>query len=378
MTYARLKGVTCIVLLIAVFSLISTDLPVAADYPEISGPCNPSFPKDHASHPEYRTEWWYYTGNLKSAAGELYGFQLTFFRLRTAPPASGERPPGNISSWRAGQLYAAHAAISDISSGVFRHSEKTSRGALEMAGVKEGDGRVEVFVHQWRATIMPELHSLSADEPGFSFSLDLRPAKEPVLHGDSGYSRKGEEPSESSCYYSITRFEAKGKVAIDGIEKEVQGTAWMDHEFASAPIAPNIAGWDWFSIQLSDGSDLMLYLMRNKSGGYSAVSSGTFVGKDGRTVHLSVQDFRAQVLSEWKSPHTGAVYPASWLIEIPLLGLRLNVSPNLTDQEMQTPLSARITYWEGSVRAEGTGRGGHPVSGAGYVELTGYAGPMEF
>ncbi|MHC1727634.1 MAG: lipocalin-like domain-containing protein [Syntrophobacteraceae bacterium] len=376
--YPRMPSGTGILILIAVLISCLPGATSATDYTAVTGPCSLSFPADHASHPDYRTEWWYYTGNLVSDEGRRYGFQLTFFRFRTMPASTADGQAKGSSAWRTSQIYAAHAAISDISSGTFHHSEKLSRTALDLAGTREQDGRVEVFLTQWRATITPEFHNLTAGEPGFSFSLDLYPEKPPVAHGESGYSKKGEDAGEAGCYYSITRFKATGNVTIDGREHRVHGTAWMDHEFSSAPMNPDVAGWDWFSLQFSDGSDLMLYLMRKKSGEHSAVSNGTFVGEDGKPVYLSVDDFHVKVLNNWKSPRSGAVYPASWLLEIPLLGLRVTIVPNMADQEMQTPLSTRITYWEGSVKAEGTGKEGVPVTGAGYIELTGYAGPAEF
>jgi predicted secreted hydrolase len=198
------------------------------------------------------------------------------------------------------------------------------------------------------------------------------------LHGDSGYSRKGDKPEEASCYYSVTRLQAGGKISIGGREARVSGTAWMDHEFSSAPLSPKLAGWDWFSLRFQDGSDLMIYLMREKDGRFSPVSSGTFIGNDGRVVHLASGDFRIEPLKTWKSPHSGAIYPAAWLLEVFPLDLKAEVLPNLADQEMQTPESTRVTYWEGGVSARGTIAQGKPVSGEGYVELTGYSGEKVF
>ena len=191
-------------------------------------------------------------------------------------------------------------------------------------------------------------------------------------------SSKGEEPGEASCYYSISRLEAVGKVTVGGREKPVRGTAWMDHEFMNAPLNPRFAGWDWFGLQFSDGSELMVYLMRDKNGGFSPVSSGTFVDREGNPTRLSAGDIRVQVLKTWKSPHSGVLYPASWLMEVNPLDLRINVIPNMAGQEMQTPGSTRITYWEGSVKAEGAGAQGRAVVGEGYVELTGYDGAVAF
>jgi len=346
----------------------------AADYPSISGPCSFSFPRDHACHPDYRIEWWYYTGNLRAEDGARYGFELTFFRVRTVPAEKQGVCSAKPSAWRADQVFIAHAAVSDISSNKFLHSEKMSRAALEMAGTREAEGRFEVFTGNCNAAITPEVHHLCARAAGFSFNLDLVPRKRPVAHGESGRSLKGEDPGDASCYYSISRLDASGDVAVGGRDMPVSGTAWMDHEFLNDPLNPRFAGWDWFGLQFSDGSELMVYLMREKSGEYSPVSSGTFVDREGNTTRLFSTDIRLRPLREWKSPRSGAFYPALWLLEVIPLDLRINIIPNMADQEMQTDGSTRITYWEGSVRAEGSGAQGRSINGEGYAELTGYDG----
>ncbi|MGO9017327.1 MAG: lipocalin-like domain-containing protein [Syntrophobacteraceae bacterium] len=359
------------------FCPVQTSSP-AADYPSVSGPCNLRFPLDHASHPDHRVEWWYYTGNLLSDDGARYGFQLTFFRIRAVPVQDEKVSSATPSAWRADQVFIVHAAISDISSNEFAHSEKMSRAALQLAGAREREGRFEVFVNGCEAVIAPGLHHVSAKAADFSFALDLVPLKNPVVHGEPDVSSNLDGPREAGCYYSISRLEAAGSVTVGGRERPVHGTAWMDHEFKSAPLDPRFAGWDWFSLNLSDGSELMIYLMREKTGGYSPVSSGTFVDREGKPTWLSSKEFRVSVLDTWKSPHSGALYPALWLLEVIPLDLRIKILPNMADQEMETPGSTRVTYWEGSVRAEGSGAQGRAVTGEGYVELTGYAGPVEF
>lgn len=351
---------------------------LAADFPSITGPCGLVFPRDHGAHPDYRTEWWYYTGNLHSESGERFGFQLTFFRVRTTPPGTGEPNPERVSAWRTCQIIAAHAALSDISGKVFLHSEKISRAALQLAGTGEDGDTFLVWLDDWMASISPDMHKLDARTPEFAFRLELAPLKRPALHGNSGYSLKGEGAGEASCYYSITRLRVDGRLSVLGREKRVGGTAWMDHEFSSAPLGSQFAGWDWFSLQLKDGSDLMIYLMRDKMGRFHTISSGTYIAKDGRVVHLSSSDFRIEPLKTWKSPHSGASYPSLWRIEVFPLDLRLTVEPNLDDQEMQSPESTRVTYWEGTVSAKGTVADGVPVTAEGYVELTGYAGDTVF
>jgi len=351
----------------------------AADYPSVSSPCNFSFPRDHASHPDYRIEWWYYTGNLRAEDGARYGFQLTFFRVGTVQAHKERLSPGKPSSaWRADQVFVVHAALSDISANEFLHSDKMSRAALGLAGAGESEGRFEVFAGGCNAAITPSLHRLRAKTADFSFSLDLAPFKAPVAHGDSGWSIKGEGPGEGSCYYSVSRLEVSGNVSVGGRQRRVRGTAWMDHEFSSAPLNPRFAGWDWFGLQFSDGSELMVYLMREKNGKYGPVSSGTFVDRQGKPARLFAGDFRLQTLDTWKSPHSGALYPSLWLLEVIPLDLRIKIIPNLADQEMQTPRSTHVTYWEGSVRAEGSGAQGRAIDGEGYAELTGYDGAVLF
>jgi predicted secreted hydrolase len=253
-----------------------------------------------------------------------------------------------------------------------------SRAALELAGAREAEGTFKIFVNGCSAAITPANHLLRAKSADFALSLKLIPLKDPAAHGDSGWSIKGECPGEGSCYYSIPRLEVSGNVSVGGREKSVRGTAWMDHEFSTTPLNPRFAGWDWFGLQFSDGSELMVYLMRDKNGGFSPVSSGTFVDREGNPTRLFSTDFRVRVLQTWKSPHSGTLYPASWLLEVNPFDLRINVTPNMADQEMQTPGSTRVTYWEGSVKAEGAGAQGRAVVGKGYVELTGYDGAVGF
>jgi predicted secreted hydrolase len=374
----NLSLVLTLVLLATIAFCLSQTYSPAADYPSVFGPCNLRFPLDHASHPDHRVEWWYYTGNLFCDDGTRYGFQLTFFRIRAVSVQDGKESSGRPSAWRTDQVFIVHAAVSDISSNEFLHSEKMSRAALQLAGTREREGRFEVFVDGSEAVIAPGLHHLAAKAADFSFTLDLVPRKKPVVHGESGLSSKGDGPGEAGCYYSISRLEAAGNVTVGGRERPVHGTAWMDHEFKSAPLDPRFAGWDWFSLQLSNGSELMIYLMREQNGEYSPVSSGTFVDREGKPIRLPSRDFRVRVLDTWKSPHSGAIYPALWLLEVITLDLRIKIFPNMADQEMQTPRSTRVTYWEGSVRAEGSEAQGRAVTAEGYVELTGYAGPVEF
>ena len=344
-------------------------------YREITGPCNLEFPVDHGVHPGYRTEWWYYTGNLRSADDREYGFQLTFFRRQISPPGAEKTWPKPASAWRTQQIFIAHAALSDISGKRFHHAEQMSRGMPGLAGASQDDDVTAVYVKNWASRWEGNGHRLEAEADGFGFKLGLTSLKGPVLHGNGGYSRKGAAPESASCYYSLTRLEGDGEISLGGIPFSVHGTAWMDHEFSSAPLEPDLAGWDWFSLQLSDGSELMIYLLRRKDGSLHEVSSGTLVDGSGKVLHLGRNAFQVEPLAHWQSPRSGAAYPSGWQLRVASAQLDLNVHPRLADQELETPETTRITYWEGSVVASGK-IGGKTVSGLGYVELTGYAGTM--
>lgn len=363
-------------LLPPVMFLLGAVLPTSGysqeQFRSVSGPCNFHFPRDHGPHQDFRTEWWYYTGRLESEQGHEFGFQLTFFRSRVTPPATVKHPPEPPSAWRTDQLYLAHAALTDIPGQDFFHAEQMARAALGMAGAsREGDG-TGIFLKHWYARIEPHIHKLSAETDDFSVQLTLKPAKPPVPHGNSGYSLKGRKKESASCYYSMTRLQATGSVFLQHEEYPVKGLAWMDHEFSSAPLEADLVGWDWFSLQFNDNTELMIYLLRQDDGEYSPASSGTFVEPAGQVQHLSREMIEVEVLEVWESPRSAAIYPAQWRIRIKPLDLELIVLPTLADQEMLTPESTRVTYWEGSVSANGSIEG-NALHGVGYVELTGYA-----
>lgn len=342
------------------------------DYLSVTGPCNLTFPKNHGLHAGYRTEWWYYTGNLQSDAGEPYGYQLTFFRSQISPPGAERKWPEPHSAWRTQQVYAGHAAISDIDKKKHYQSELLVRGSLGLAGVSQKSDITTIFVKNWSVQIRSGQHILKAVANDFSFELNLLPVKPPVLHGKAGYTRKGSIPERASCYYSFTRLRSKGALAIDGTTIAVQGFSWMDHEFSSAPLETEIVGWDWFSLQLSDQTEIMVYLLREQGGQLHSASSGTFIDKSGKPRHLTKDDIRIDILDSWKSPRSRAVYPARWRLMIFPLTMELTITPNLSDQEMLTSASTGVTYWEGSVSANGMADK-QPIKGVGYVELTGYA-----
>jgi predicted secreted hydrolase len=323
-----------------------------AGYARAIAPREFRFPEDHGPHPEFRTEWWYYTGNLSTREGRQFGFQLTFFRSAFAPSM-----PERLSKWATRQAYLAHFTISDIEGQQFRSFERWSRGALGLAGSQGEPFRV--WLKDWSA----EGNKLRAAEDGVALDLTLEPGKPPVLQGERGLSRKSEEPGNASYYYSLNRMPASGTVRLGDERFEVSGLAWMDREWSTSSLGKNQVGWDWFALQLEDGRDLMLYQLRRNDGTADPTSNGTLVGPRGESRHLGLSDFTLEVLDRWKSPRSDAVYPARWRLRIPSANLDLTIEPLLADQE----LDVSFRYWEGAVRIGGTSRG------RGYVEMTGYS-----
>jgi len=348
----------------------------ADGYLAVTGPCRLAFPADHGAHPGYRTEWWYYTGNLTTPDGRPFGFQVTVFRRQIGPTNDRRSWPDPSSAWRTQQLYLGHIALSDISGRQHLFAEDMSRGALGLAGVIQTGVDTAVFLKSWKIDIGPRAQRLQAATEAFAIDLDLVPLKSPVLHGDQGYSRKGDTAERASCYYSFTRLKTEGTIRLHDRELAVSGLSWMDHEFSTAALQPGIVGWDWFSLQLDNGTELMLYRLRQEDGQPNPASSGTLVNADGTIRHLSADDGKLTVLEYWQSPRSGGRYPAAWQVTVPSAELSLSIVPNLADQEMRTPGSTAVTYWEGSVSITGE-MAGRPVKGKGYVELTGYAQAFE-
>ena len=326
------------------------------------------FPADHGAHPEYKTEWWYWVGHLKSREGEALGYQLTFFRAALRQP-----DPQARSAWRLNTVYFAHLAVSDPGKGKFHFREKVGRGALGLSGAEPG--RLKVWINDWQAEKVGEGLRLQARDQGLGLDLTLSPLKPPALHGEGGFSRKAAKSEAASYYYSSTRLDTKGDLTLDGRDLPVAGESWMDHEFFTSSMAPGLVGWDWFALQLNDNREVMLYLLRHEDGTLDPASSGTLVGPAGQTRHLKLADFQVKASGAWKSPHSGATYPAGWRIKIPAAGLNLTLTPTLADQEVRAAVPAKVNYWEGQVKVQGR-KEGRPLSGHGYVELTGYAGAM--
>lgn len=353
--------------------------PPAAGFARVTAPLTLRFPRDAGPHPDFQTEWWYFTGNLAAtesardgAAGDRFGFQLTFFRRALAAPGAMASPGPTDSAWRADQVYLAHFALTDVAGGGFHAAERLQRAALGLAGGQADPYRV--WVDDWSAAAeggtaeRPRLR-LRARDGGQGLDLALEPLKDRVGHGQDGYSPKGPQPGNASMYLSFTRLAATGALTVAGRSRPVAGLTWMDHEWSTSALGEDQVGWDWFSLQLDDGRELMLFQLRQRDGGVAPVSSGTLVAADGSSRHLPREAFQLEVLRRWTSPKSGARYPAAWRLRLPAEGLDLRLRPLLADQE----LDVGLRYWEGAVAVTGEAEG-QALRGYGYAELTGYAG----
>jgi predicted secreted hydrolase len=330
------------------------------------------FPRDHGSHNGFRTEWWYYTGNLITTNGHRFGYQLTFFR-RGMPPEQIKTLP---SKWSLTQLYLAHFAVSDFRNGRFHFAEKLSRDALSKAG--SATNRLHVWIDRWQAESSDsnqERQRLTASNSDLAIQLTVVPEKPLVIHGPGGISRKGAEKGQASHYYSFSRLATSGTITVGKESFEVTGSSWMDHEFGSADLGEDLVGWDWFGLQFADHTELMLYRLRRTDGSADPVSSGTFIDREGKGHHFTIGDFTLEPLTFWDSPTTKAHYPQKWRLTIPAKQLSVDLVPRMAEQELTTGRSTQVTYWEGAVEASGTLQG-RSIQGQGYMELTGYAEPL--
>ena len=347
--------------------LLTTDhRPLATDpWREAEAGYGYEFPRDHAAHTDYGLEWWYYTGNLLSRDGRRFGYQLTFFRVGV------QRHPANPSRWAVRDLYMTHFAVSEIDRRQFHAFDRINRAGLGWAGAATDQYRV--WNEDWSARLDGRDHVLSASDGDYKIDLRLTPAKPEVIHGDNGISQKGASAGNASHYYSLTRLETAGRIIVGGEAFEVNGASWMDHEFGTSFLEEDESGWDWFSIQLDDGRELMLFEIRRRDGQIDPRSSGTLVDRDGRATPIRFGEFTLASGEVWRSPASGAEYPTAWTIELPRFQLRLATRAAFAEQELRTTESTGVTYWEGSINITGTADG-KPVAGRGYLEMTGYTG----
>lgn len=339
--------------------------PSLAGFPRITEPLPMGFPAAHGPHPAYQLEWWYYVGNLTTAEGRRFGYQLTFFR-NALTPTRVER----ASDWGTNQVYMAHFALSDIEAEQFHAQDRYTRGAAGLAGAQAEPYRV--WLEDWSVEgVTPGVERLRAMNDGVAIDLALEWAKPAALHGNAGLSQKGAEAGNASMYYSLTRLPTQGTVTVDGQTFAVTGASWMDHEYGTSALDARAVGWDWFALQLDDDSELMLYRIRQADGTAEPQSGGSLIAPDGAVTPLAADEVQITVLDSWQSPDSGTRYPARWRIDIPRLALSLEVVPRMADQELRLD----TTYWEGAVAVAGQ-RDGRPITGQGYVELTGYNGSL--
>ena len=326
---------------------------------------NYEFPRDHGAHTDFKTEWWYFTGNLESQDGEDFGYQLTFFRQGIIEPGR-EIPASNFLQR---DMKFAHFAVSDISSKKFHHFQKIARGAFGEAGFEEGDRLA--WIDQWSCQrIGPHDFRLLASDGDVSIDLTLRSQRDPVIHGKNGVSQKSEGEGRASHYYSLTRMATTGTVQIGKKIHSVSGLTWFDHEWATNQLAANQSGWDWFSLQFENGSELMIFQIRSKDGARDSFSSGTWIAPDGSTQKIHFADFSLEPTEWWTSPKTKGCYPIAWKISIPTLELSFTARARFPEQELA---AEPFSYWEGAVAAEGQ-FANSPIQGKGYLEMTGYTG----
>jgi predicted secreted hydrolase len=322
-----------------------------------------TFPADHGPHNSYRSEWWYFTGNLKNPQGRQFGYELTFFRFALKPEL-----PESKSAWRTNQLYMAHLTLTDVANEQFYTDERFSRAGNDLAGASAI--KYQVWLHDWSAKTEGAVDfplRLHAKSDKFAIDLLLTSPKRYVLQGNQGLSQKSWEPGNASFYYSYPRLDAQGIIQVAGNKFSVSGTSWMDREWSTSALSDEQSGWDWFALQLSDNTELMFYQLRRKDGQLDNNSSGSFIPADDTKIPLNLQDVTIKALDSWKSPHSKITYPSSWQLSLPDQKLVLEVVPLIKDQE----LNVSYRYWEGAVSVEGT-QNGKPISGQGYVELAGY------
>ena len=331
------------------------------------------FPRDHASHPSFKTEWWYYTGHLKAdASHEQFGYELTFFRTGAA---SALAPQASLTKWLVPDIYFAHLALTDVNGQRFYFTEQLARPKDYLAGASTDT--LDVHLKDWRAYADAQgRHHLRARSPELTLNLNLSSAKPPTIHGHDGVSQKADCLGCASHYYSLTRLQTQGQLQWQGRTLAVSGTSWMDHEFGSNQLTTKQTGWDWFSIQLDSNEELMLYFLRLKDGGFDSNSSGTWVDSLGDSQHLVLRDTQVTILDYWISPHTKGRYPMKWRVKIPSRQADLIVTAKVRDQELVLADKTGFSYWEGACAVSGT-VAKQPVKGQAYVEMTGYDHPFE-
>jgi len=337
--------------------------PQGTDFARAIEPREFQFPRDHGAHENFATEWWYFTGNLRTSTGRHFGFELTFFRY-----ALSDIAVPRTSTWAATQVWLAHFAITDTMNRELYADERLGRGVDGIADSR--DDRLELYVNDWSARWSGETSAIAlrAATEKAGLELELTEAAPITPHGDNGLDRKGSEPGNASYYYSIPRLDAAGTIKVaDEQALEVRGTAWLDREWATSSLDDGVEGWDWFGLQLDDGTNLMLYRLRDSAGAATPFSTGTIIRADGSMATIDSESVEYRIVRRWRSPVTAATYPVEWKISIPQHQLELEITPTIDDQEIRLGLR----YWEGAVIVRGN-LSQRKISGVGYLELAGY------
>ncbi|MBS1994523.1 MAG: carotenoid 1,2-hydratase [Cyanobacteria bacterium SZAS LIN-2] len=353
-----------IFILMALLVAVQPTLAVERTYKKALPGYQYKFPEDHFSHDQFKTEWWYYTGHLLTKDNKRFGYELTFFRT-----GADNEPDNKKSAWKLENFYLAHFAVTDENGKKFRFYEKLNRAGLNLAGARSD--AYYVFNEGWSVEKIGEHFLLKADARDYSIHLLLDAVKPAVIHGVNGVSQKASCVGCASHYYSMTKLKTEGQIFIGDKPYEVHGYSWMDHEFGSNQLSSEQSGWDWISLQLDDNRELMLYVLRRNDGTIEPASSGTVVDAQGRATHIKLDQFKITSSGSWHSPKSGANYPMGWHVSVPSAAIDVNLASNMQDQELMTARSTGVTYWEGSVTITGSSNG-KPVTGQGYVEMTGY------
>lgn len=348
-----------LLLLLALLLATVTSAEVREDvrYPVVTPGAALRFPRDHGAHPDHRIEWWYFTGWLRTRAGDPLGFQITFFRSR---PAITQ---GNPSAFAPRQILFAHAALSDPAKGKLVHDQRVARSGFGLAQAANKDAAIRLL--DWSLERRP--NGIFAAK-AFGLDLGFRPVQPVMANGDRGYSRKGPRPEQASYYYSIPHLEVNGSIERNGRREAVTGEAWLDREWSSSLLPENAVGWDWTGLNLDDGGALMAFQVRGKDG-RALHAGGTYRRADGRQTMLGPQDVRFVPRRRWRSPSSGAAYPveADFVVRLPESVRRFRLKPMFDAQELDGRVAGMPAYWEGAVTTQG---------GRGYLELTGYAGAL--
>ncbi len=345
----------------AALALAAARAKAAVRYPPVTRDTPLRFPRDHGSHPGFRTEWWYVTASLNDAAGGSFGAQVTFFRSR---PGVAE---ASRSRFAPRQLLFAHAALALPARGHLLVDQRAARTGFGLA--EASPETTDVHIGDWSLVLHDGVYAARIAARDFALALTFRPTSVPLLQGDAGVSRKGPAPAQASYYYSLPQLPTQGTLEIAGRSQAVQGIAWLDHEWSSAYLAADARGWDWTGVNLDDGSALMAFRIRDR-GGATYWAGGALRNADGRVTSFAPEDVRFTPLRTWRSPRTGIAYPVA--VRVQARSLDVTLEPLFDDQELDARASVGTVYWEGAVTAQRDGR----TIGRGYLELTGYGEPL--